>query len=92
MVTTELVGVKTDKNEKVNVSSPYASGGASTNNDLTNTDYTTYFLTSAKNQGVSLANQKTSASALGNNYMLYLANLNSLIKEWANLEKTLIPI
>ena len=63
-------------------------GKAPTSNPSNPADtYTTYFLTSAKNQGVSLANQKTSASALGNNYMLYLANLNSLNKRMGELRE-----
>ena len=65
-----------------------ANGKNPTNSSSNPADtYTTYFLTSAKNQGVSLANQKTTSSALGNNYMLYLANLNSLNKRMGELRE-----
>ena len=73
-VQTSITSETTDANGKAPTSS-------------TTDTYTTYFLTSAKNQGVSLANQKTTSSALGNNYMLYLANLNSLNKRMGELRE-----
>ena len=81
-VQTDITSETTDANGKVSSNgSPYNSANSTTDT------YTTYFLTSAKNQGVSLANQKTSASALGNNYLLYLANLNSLNKRMGELRE-----
>ncbi|WP_158654756.1 autotransporter outer membrane beta-barrel domain-containing protein, partial [Helicobacter sp. 'CLO3_human'] len=47
--------------------------------------YTSYYLKSVYSKGASLANQLASASALGANYDLYLANLNSLNKRMGEL-------
>ena len=71
--------VKTDEYGKVN------SNGQ-------NQDYTTYFLSAYNAKGITLANKSTTSSAFNTNYALYLANMNSSPKEWANLEKTLIPM
>ncbi|RDU74687.1 hypothetical protein CQA57_01150, partial [Helicobacter anseris] len=51
------------------------------------TGYTTYFLASADSKGASLANQQASAAALGSNYDLYLANMNSLNKRMGELRE-----
>ena len=50
-------------------------------------DYTTYFIKSMDNQGASKANQLSAITALSNNYMLYLANLNSLNKRMGELRE-----
>ena len=50
-------------------------------------DYTTYFIKSINNQGASRANQLAASVALSNNYMLYLANLNSLNKRMGELRE-----
>ena len=50
-------------------------------------DYTTYFIKSMNSEGASLANQKAAAVALGTNYELYLANLNSLNKRMGELRE-----
>ena len=50
-----------------------------------NSDYTTYFLGSAKSLGATEASQEVSASALATNYDLYLANMNSLNKRMGEL-------
>ena len=74
VVGTQLTdGVRTDANGKTN----------STNSK----DYTTYFIQSMGSDGVSLANQKVAISALGLNYDLYLANLNSLNKRMGELRE-----
>ena len=83
-ITTELVGVKTDENGKVSNTSPYASNGIA---PQANDDYTTYFIKSMEQAGASLANQKSVAVALGTNYELYLANLNSLNKRMGELRE-----
>ncbi|RDU73005.1 hypothetical protein CQA57_06070, partial [Helicobacter anseris] len=49
-------------------------------------DYTTYFV-NAVSTGASLANQQASAAALGSNYDLYLANMNSLNKRMGELRE-----
>ena len=53
----------------------------------TGTGYTTYFIKSMTSQGTSLANQRTTAAALGANYDLYLANINSLNKRMGELRE-----
>ena len=53
----------------------------------TGTGYTTYFIKSMTSQGASLANQRATAAALGANYDLYLANINSLNKRMGELRE-----
>ena len=72
IVETTLDSVVTDANGKTN-------GGPQ--------DYTTYFIKSMDNQGASKANQLSAITALSNNYMLYLANLNSLNKRMGELRE-----
>lgn len=48
-------------------------------------DYTTYFITSVKSKGASVANQLATTTALGLNYKLFLANFNSLNKRMGEL-------
>ncbi len=72
VIGTTLTAVKTDVNGKVML-------------DSNQNTYTTYFLASAESKGASLADQNTSASALGNTYNLYLANMNSLNKRMGEL-------
>ena len=50
-------------------------------------DYTTYFIKSMASTGASKANKKAAISALGLNYHLYLANLNSLNKRMGELRE-----
>ena len=71
-VETTLTTTATDANGKTNTGSQ---------------DYTTYLIQSMGNQGASLANQKAAAVALGANYELYLANLNSLNKRMGELRE-----
>ncbi|ANV97408.1 hypothetical protein BBW65_00610 [Helicobacter enhydrae] len=47
--------------------------------------YTTYFIQSVQNKGVSRASQRTGAAALSANYSLYAANFNSLNKRMGDL-------
>ncbi|RDU72448.1 hypothetical protein CQA57_06800, partial [Helicobacter anseris] len=49
--------------------------------------YTTYFIGSVGSKGASTANQQASAAALGSNYDLYLANMNSLNKRMGELRE-----
>ncbi|RDU70739.1 hypothetical protein CQA57_08090, partial [Helicobacter anseris] len=49
--------------------------------------YTTYFLGSAVSKGATTATQQASAAALGSNYDLYLANMNSLNKRMGELRE-----
>ncbi|RDU70998.1 hypothetical protein CQA57_08045, partial [Helicobacter anseris] len=51
------------------------------------TGYTTYFLDAVSAKGASTANQQASAAALGSNYDLYLANMNSLNKRMGELRE-----
>ena len=73
-VGTTLVQANTDQYGKVN------SEGSGTSND-----YTTYFVGSMVSKGASNANQNASMSAMGSNYQLFLANLNSLNKRMGEL-------
>ena len=50
-----------------------------------NGDYTTYFISSVESKGASVANQLATATALGLNYELFLANFNSLNKRMGEL-------
>ena len=75
VVGTQLDSTATDANGKTN-------GGTGTSKD-----YTTYFIKSMDNQGASKANQLSAITALSNNYMLYLANLNSLNKRMGELRE-----
>ncbi|RDU70833.1 hypothetical protein CQA57_08085, partial [Helicobacter anseris] len=50
-------------------------------------DYTTYFVDSMTSKGASTSNQQASAAALGSNYDLYLANMNSLNKRMGELRE-----
>ena len=72
-VGTTLVQANTDQYGKVNT-------GSDTSND-----YTTYFVGSMVSKGASNANQNASISAMGSNYQLFLANLNSLNKRMGEL-------
>ncbi|WP_104697255.1 MULTISPECIES: autotransporter outer membrane beta-barrel domain-containing protein [unclassified Helicobacter] len=49
--------------------------------------YITYFFKGARSQGATLATQQVTAAALGINYDLYLANLNSLNKRMGELRE-----
>nr|WP_269843847.1 autotransporter outer membrane beta-barrel domain-containing protein [Helicobacter anatolicus] len=69
VIKTSLVAINTDQYGKVSNSN----------------GYTTYFLQSAEDDGISLPTQLATASALGANYGLYLANLNSLNKRMGEL-------
>ena len=71
-------GIQTDENGRTKD----ANGGV-----VTNKSYTTYFIKSMDNQGASKANQLSAITALSNNYMLYLANLNSLNKRMGELRE-----
>ena len=71
-IRTTLTSTTTDANGKTN-------GGPQ--------DYTTYFIDSMGNKGASKANQLSAITALSNNYMLYLANLNSLNKRMGELRE-----
>ena len=77
-VNAELTSTHTDKDGKAD-NMP--------NSQPREKDYTTYFIKSMNSEGASLANQKAAAVALGTNYELYLANLNSLNKRMGELRE-----
>ncbi|RDU71608.1 hypothetical protein CQA57_07535, partial [Helicobacter anseris] len=71
LVGTTLTTQTTDENGK------YNNGG----------DYTTYFVDSMTSKGASTSNQDASFTALNTNYVLYLANINSLNKRMGELRE-----
>lgn len=71
-ITSTLVGVYTDEYGVV------SNGGS-------NNTYTTYFVNNARSSGASEANREATATALGANYDLYMANFNSLNKRMGEL-------
>ena len=77
-VSAELTSTHTDKDGKAD---------DMPNSNPREKDYTTYFIKSMNSEGASLANQKAAAVALGTNYELYLANLNSLNKRMGELRE-----
>lgn len=73
----DVVGTELTANNETDENGQKKTGG----------EYTTYFVKSMDNQGASLANQKAAVAALGTNYDLYLANLNSLNKRMGELRE-----
>ena len=59
--------------------------GSGTTSTTGTGEYTTYFIDKMVSRGASMANQLTSAAALGVNYELFIANINSLNKRMGEL-------